>query len=60
MRRFKAGGGRAGIAISGFGSEEDLRRTHEAGFNRSFVKPIEASELLEAICALRPALEAKN
>jgi signal transduction histidine kinase/CheY-like chemotaxis protein len=60
MRRFKAGGGRAGIAISGFGSEEDLRRTHEAGFNRSFVKPIEASELLEAIRALRPALEAKN
>jgi len=58
MRRFKACGGRIGISVSGFGSEEDIRRTREAGFTHSLIKPIEISQLLKAIREFRPDLKA--
>jgi signal transduction histidine kinase len=34
-----------GIAISGFGMEEDVRRSKEAGFQYHLVKPIDAQQL---------------
>ncbi len=33
------------IAISGYGQEEDRRRSHHAGFDHHFVKPIDFGEL---------------
>ncbi|GEP45085.1 PAS domain-containing hybrid sensor histidine kinase/response regulator [Brevifollis gellanilyticus] len=38
-----------GIAMSGYGMDEDLRRSHDAGFVEHLVKPIQASQLIEAI-----------
>jgi CheY-like chemotaxis protein len=50
-----------GIALSGFGSDGDVRSTREAGFQRHLVKPVELSQLIEAIESLlapdRPAAE---
>ena len=51
MARFKAAGGRPGIAISGFGEEHDLERSRQAGFSDHLVKPIDFD-------ALRTSLEA--
>ena len=38
-----------GIALSGFGSEEDIRRSHRAGFSAHLVKPVDFEELLRQI-----------
>jgi CheY-like chemotaxis protein len=38
-----------GIAISGFGMEDDLRRSREAGFVEHLTKPIAAQKLRAAI-----------
>jgi hypothetical protein len=42
-----------GIALSGYGTVEDIRRSTEAGFEHHIVKPVEPSRLLEAIENLR-------
>ena len=44
--RHLARSGVPGIALSGYGMEEDLHRSREAGFRRHLVKPVSA-ELLE-------------
>lgn len=49
MQHFKTRGGRAGIAISGFGQEEDIRRSAEAGFAHHLIKPIAIPTLIEAL-----------
>jgi len=33
------------IAISGYGQEEDERRSHEAGFERHLTKPVHPADL---------------
>ena len=38
-----------GIALSGFGLEEDIRRSREAGFERHLVKPVNFAALENAI-----------
>lgn len=38
-----------GIALSGFGMDEDVRRALEAGFSRHLTKPVEFSSLLAAL-----------
>ena len=38
-----------GIAMSGYGMDEDVRRSHEAGFTEHLVKPIEITQLVAAI-----------
>jgi DNA-binding response OmpR family regulator len=45
------GGGRGlpGIAMSGFGSEEDVRFSREAGFATHLTKPIDIARLESAI-----------
>lgn len=46
MEELRASGRlREGIAISGFGMEEDIRRSHEAGFSDHLTKPIAAQRL---------------
>jgi CheY-like chemotaxis protein len=52
MMRFKARGGEAGIAISGFGQEEDIKRSQRAGFARHLVKPINIEVLRAEMRAL--------
>jgi PAS domain S-box-containing protein len=39
----------AGIALSGFGSEQDIQRSLEAGFAEHLTKPIDFDRLLEAM-----------
>jgi CheY-like chemotaxis protein/anti-sigma regulatory factor (Ser/Thr protein kinase) len=54
MTRFKAGGGKGGIAISGFGQEEDILRSHRSGFSKHLIKPIDIEVLKAALQALQP------
>jgi CheY-like chemotaxis protein len=37
------------VAVTGYGEDEDRRRTHEAGFDLHLVKPVEPSALLEVL-----------
>jgi CheY-like chemotaxis protein len=39
----------AGIALSGYGTSEDVARSRAAGFQVHLVKPIEVQDLLRAI-----------
>ena len=41
------------IAMSGFGMDEDLRKSREAGFSEHLVKPVHVPELMEAIRRIR-------
>lgn len=54
MERFKARGGRPGIAISGFGQEDDVERSRRAGFSEHLIKPIDIEALRGALDALQP------
>lgn len=38
-----------GIAMSGYGMEDDIRRSHESGFSEHLVKPVKLSVLEETI-----------
>lgn len=38
-----------GIALSGYGMDEDIQRSHEAGFERHLTKPVNIQALKEAI-----------
>ncbi len=49
MRRVRTVHGIPGIAMSGYGMEEDMRRSREAGFAEHLVKPIDLRELIAAI-----------
>jgi two-component system CheB/CheR fusion protein len=46
------------IAVSGYGSEEDRRRSREAGFDAHLTKPIDLQELIAAMSA--PQYEPAN
>ena len=41
-----------GIALSGYGQEEDIRRSHEAGFAAHLTKPASREALVEAIASI--------
>jgi CheY-like chemotaxis protein len=49
MNRIRAVGNMPGIAISGYGMDEDGRRSREAGFAEHLVKPIDVPQLIAAI-----------
>jgi PAS domain S-box-containing protein len=56
MRELRERYGLQGIAVSGFGMEEDLRRSREAGFREHLVKPVDIDKLKAAIArAAEPA-----
>lgn len=42
------------IALTGWGQEEDRRRSREAGFNHHLVKPVDPDELAEHLSELEP------
>ncbi|HEV7280209.1 MAG TPA: PAS domain S-box protein [Pirellulaceae bacterium] len=45
IRKADWGGGILIVALTGWGQDEDRRRTEEAGFDRHFVKPVEPATL---------------
>lgn len=47
------------LAITGYGQEQDIARSREAGFNFHFVKPVELAPLLAAIEGHEPAPETR-
>jgi signal transduction histidine kinase len=49
MRELSARYGLRGIALSGYGMEEDVRRSREAGFGRHLTKPVNPQALQTAI-----------
>lgn len=49
MRRISSVREVPGIAMSGYGMEEDVRRSRDAGFSEHLVKPIHVPQLIEAI-----------
>jgi signal transduction histidine kinase len=49
-----------GIALSGYGQEEDVRRCKEAGFSAHLIKPADADALIETIAALVRPLDAQQ
>jgi PAS domain S-box-containing protein len=55
MRRLRSRQPIRGIAISGFGTEEDRRRSLEAGFGTHLTKPVDFNRLLEAIENVAPS-----
>lgn len=45
------------IALTGWGQEDDRRRTEEAGFNRHMVKPVDTRELMKVLVGLQATAE---
>lgn len=54
LRRLKEKKDLPAIALSGFGSQEDQRRSREAGFLTHLVKPVDVIRLENAIAGLTP------
>ena len=48
------------IALTGWGQQDDRRKSREAGFDRHLVKPVEPLELDDALRGREPASEAVN
>ncbi len=40
------------IALTGWGQEDDRRRTEEAGFNQHMVKPVDPAALMKLLASL--------
>jgi CheY-like chemotaxis protein len=49
MRQIKERYGTNGIAMSGYGMDEDIRKSREAGFSDHLVKPLSFAQLNQAI-----------
>ena len=45
MEKLKSNHPIFGIALTGFGMEEDLRKSHDVGFNHHLVKPVDLNRL---------------
>jgi PAS domain S-box-containing protein len=43
------------VAVTGWGQDEDRRRSHEAGFNYHMVKPVDPDELMKLLAGLERA-----
>ena len=54
MRGREATAGALLIALTGYGQASDRQRSHEAGFDRHFVKPVSFNEIEQAIAACGP------
>jgi CheY-like chemotaxis protein len=47
------------IAVSGYGQEEDRRKSREAGFDLHLVKPVHFDELTDILNAARPPMQGR-
>ena len=52
IREQSWGGGVVLVALTGWGQDEDRRKSKEAGFNHHFVKPVEQSALNSYLASL--------
>lgn len=52
--------GLEGIAVTGYGMEDDLRRSRDAGFREHLVKPVTLDQLSAAIARAAEALAERN
>jgi CheY-like chemotaxis protein len=41
------------IAVTGWGQEEDRRRSHEAGFDHHMVKPVDPHDIMKLLAGLQ-------
>ena len=55
MRQMKQSYGTRGIAMSGYGQEEDRRLSQEAGFDAHLIKPVNPAALLQLLAKRAPA-----
>jgi CheY-like chemotaxis protein/anti-sigma regulatory factor (Ser/Thr protein kinase) len=60
MRELAARYGLTGIALSGFGMEDDVRRSHEAGFAEHLTKPVDVAKLEATIERVAETLVQKS
>ena len=57
MREIRSRGHKfPGIALSGYGQEEDILRSREAGFAAHFTKPVPRERLVESIASVMAPL----
>jgi len=40
------------IAVTGWGQDEDIRRSHDAGFDHHLVKPVDPQALMKLLAGL--------
>jgi len=52
MKQVKARHGIPGIALTGYGMDDDLAHSREAGFEDHVVKPVDAVQLEQVICRI--------
>jgi hypothetical protein len=52
MEKLRAKHGLRGIALSGYGLEEDLVRSREAGFITHLIKPVDFHQLTRAFALI--------
>jgi CheY-like chemotaxis protein len=52
MRELRARHALRGLALSGYGSSQDMQRSREAGFAEHLVKPVEIERLVDALRGL--------
>ena len=45
------------VALTGYGREEDLRRSREAGFDHHLVKPVDPQSLIDLLAHSRPLVQ---
>ena len=55
----RANGRIKAIALTGFGTEQDVQRSKEAGFDAHMVKPVDFRVLLKLLASLPAATEAQ-
>ena len=55
IRRAEWGRGIVLVAVTGWGQQEDRRRSSEAGFDYHIVKPVDPADLLHLLATVRPA-----
>jgi PAS domain S-box-containing protein len=60
MREFRQHSSAAGIALTGYGTEEDVHRSQEAGFITHLTKPVRVESLETALAAALKAAERKT
>ncbi len=53
IRKQPQGNGVVMIAVTGWGQDEDRRRSHEAGFDHHMVKPVDPQALMRMIAVLK-------
>jgi CheY-like chemotaxis protein len=52
LRKFPQADDAVFIALTGYGQEDDRKRSHDAGFDHHLVKPVEPSALVDLLASL--------